>query len=294
VCHGIPHRLPRCDASITIAGLLVVIGPVAWLGLGLIDGLEMLLARLRSGKLVPPPSQAIKDWPFIGQQLYDFWLLASTNARSAAAATAARWAILAEYGEQRRHLDAEFSRLRNHRGLFVFSWAAARHNGKDPRTETRLEARQRVCGNCRGDDSHGIAGRDRRFPLTIGCRRNRNGIRRCSGRKPFGTCDLGSRHRSDRLADYCSSAHCVELAHIDDGDRLAFTACMSIVIVMENFLKPFVLTRGLTTPMLVTLIGVVGGVFAYGLAGLFVGPVVLAVAWDLAKAWIHDSTLPAS
>jgi hypothetical protein len=158
VCHGIPHRLPRCDASITIAGLLVVIGPVAWLGLGLIDGLEMLLARLRSGKLVPPPSQAIKDWPFIGQQLYDFWLLASTNARSAAAATAARWAILAEYGEQRRHLDAEFSRLRNHRGLFVFSWAAARHNGKDPRTETRLEARQRVCGNCRGDDSHGIAG----------------------------------------------------------------------------------------------------------------------------------------
>jgi predicted PurR-regulated permease PerM len=78
------------------------------------------------------------------------------------------------------------------------------------------------------------------------------------------------------------------------GTALAFTACMSIVIVMENFLKPFVLTRGLTTPMLVTLIGVVGGVFAYGLAGLFVGPVVLAVAWDLAMAWIHDSTLPAS
>jgi hypothetical protein len=45
-------------ASITIAGLLVVIGPVAWLGLGLIDGLELLLAQLRSGKLVPPPSQA--------------------------------------------------------------------------------------------------------------------------------------------------------------------------------------------------------------------------------------------
>jgi len=78
------------------------------------------------------------------------------------------------------------------------------------------------------------------------------------------------------------------------GTALAFTACMSIVIVMENFLKPFVLTRGLTTPMLVTLIGVVGGVFAYGLAGLFVGPLVLAVAWDLAMAWIHDSTLPAS
>jgi hypothetical protein len=53
-----------------------------WRGLGFIDGLEMLLARLRSGKLVPPPSQAIQDWLFIGQRLDDFWRLVSTNARS--------------------------------------------------------------------------------------------------------------------------------------------------------------------------------------------------------------------
>jgi predicted PurR-regulated permease PerM len=39
----------------------------------------------------------------------------------------------------------------------------------------------------------------------------------------------------------------------------------------------------------VTLIRVIGGVLAYGFAGLFVGLVVLAVAWDLANAWIHDS-----
>jgi predicted PurR-regulated permease PerM len=74
---------------------------------------------------------------------------------------------------------------------------------------------------------------------------------------------------------------------------LAFTACMAVVSVMDNLLKPFVLTRGLTTPTLVTLIGVIGGVLAYGIAGLFVGPVVLAVAWDLANAWIHDSTAAA-
>jgi predicted PurR-regulated permease PerM len=72
------------------------------------------------------------------------------------------------------------------------------------------------------------------------------------------------------------------------GTALAFTACMATVILMENFLKPFVITRGLMTPRLVTFIGVIGGVLTYGIAGLFVGPVVLAVAWDLANAWIHD------
>jgi predicted PurR-regulated permease PerM len=74
------------------------------------------------------------------------------------------------------------------------------------------------------------------------------------------------------------------------GTALAFTACMATVIFMENFLKPFVMARGLMTPKLVIFIGVIGGVLTYGIAGLFVGQVVLAVAWDLANAWIHDGT----
>src|ERR1700694_3125107 len=47
-------------AIITILGLLVVIGPVTWLGLGLIDGAKTFIERLDSGKLIPPPSEAIK------------------------------------------------------------------------------------------------------------------------------------------------------------------------------------------------------------------------------------------
>ena len=70
-------------ALITILGLLVVIGPVTWLGLGLIDGLKTLVEQLDSGKLIPPPSESIKSWPLIGEPLYDYWVLASTNVRSA-------------------------------------------------------------------------------------------------------------------------------------------------------------------------------------------------------------------
>ena len=80
---------------------------------------------------------------------------------------------------------------------------------------------------------------------------------------------------------------------IATGPALAFTACMATVSFMDSFLKPFVLARGLTTPTLVTFIGVLGGILAYGIVGLFVGPVVLAVAWDVANAWLHDSNAAA-
>jgi predicted PurR-regulated permease PerM len=46
--------------------------------------------------------------------------------------------------------------------------------------------------------------------------------------------------------------------------------------------------RGLTTPTLVILIGVLGGMIAHGIIGLFVGPIVLAAAWELMMAWMRD------
>jgi predicted PurR-regulated permease PerM len=46
--------------------------------------------------------------------------------------------------------------------------------------------------------------------------------------------------------------------------------------------------RGLTTPSLVIFIGVVGGTLAHGIVGLFIGPIILAVAWELLTAWVRD------
>ena len=69
---------------------------------------------------------------------------------------------------------------------------------------------------------------------------------------------------------------------------LAFTVCMAAVYIVEAFGKPFVLAHGLTTPTLVIFIGVIGGILAHGIPGLFAGPIVLAVAWEIAKAWIYE------
>jgi predicted PurR-regulated permease PerM len=69
---------------------------------------------------------------------------------------------------------------------------------------------------------------------------------------------------------------------------LLFTAYMVPVNLLDNVLRPILMGRGLDTPMLVILMGVIGGTFAYGITGLFLGPIILAVIWELSLAWINE------
>jgi predicted PurR-regulated permease PerM len=61
-----------------------------------------------------------------------------------------------------------------------------------------------------------------------------------------------------------------------------------VVGTIDNVIRPVLIRLGADLPMLLILAGVVGGLFAFGLVGIFVGPVVLAVAWTLLVAWIDD------
>jgi len=64
--------------------------------------------------------------------------------------------------------------------------------------------------------------------------------------------------------------------------------CALIVITMDNVLRPLLIKRGADLPLLLIFAGVIGGLLAFGLVGIFVGPVVLAVAYTLLEAWIDD------
>ena len=72
---------------------------------------------------------------------------------------------------------------------------------------------------------------------------------------------------------------------MDTTAALIFSIYMVPVGLLNNILRPFVMAHGLKTPMPVILIGVVGGILAYGVIGVFVGPIILAIAWDLLMAW---------
>ena len=59
---------------------------------------------------------------------------------------------------------------------------------------------------------------------------------------------------------------------------------------MDNFLRPILIRKGADLPLLLVFAGVIGGLIAFGLIGIFVGPVVLAVAEALLRAWIDADT----
>jgi len=57
---------------------------------------------------------------------------------------------------------------------------------------------------------------------------------------------------------------------------------------LDNVLRPILIKRGADLPLLLILAGVIGGLIAFGLVGIFVGPVVLAVAYRLLDAWVGE------
>ena len=61
-----------------------------------------------------------------------------------------------------------------------------------------------------------------------------------------------------------------------------------VVGTMDNFLRPVLIRKGADLPLLLIFTGVVGGLIAFGLIGIFVGPVVLAVAHTLLSAWVDQ------
>ncbi len=62
-----------------------------------------------------------------------------------------------------------------------------------------------------------------------------------------------------------------------------------VVAVSDNFLRPFLIKRGADLPLILIITGVIGGLVAFGIIGLFIGPVVLAVTYTLLLAWIDGS-----
>lgn len=62
-----------------------------------------------------------------------------------------------------------------------------------------------------------------------------------------------------------------------------------IVTSMDNILRPLLIRRGAGLPLLLIFAGVIGGLVAFGLVGIFIGPIVLAVTYTLFEAWLQET-----
>jgi predicted PurR-regulated permease PerM len=72
------------------------------------------------------------------------------------------------------------------------------------------------------------------------------------------------------------------------GWGIAMLVWSVLVMGMDGFLRPVLIRRNANLPLLLIFAGVIGGLIAFGIIGLFIGPVLLAVCYTLMTAWIDE------
>jgi predicted PurR-regulated permease PerM len=75
----------------------------------------------------------------------------------------------------------------------------------------------------------------------------------------------------------------------DVGWGIFLTAISIAAMTIDNFVRPVLIRRGVHLPLLLILGGVIGGLIAFGLIGIFLGPMILAVAYTLFLAWLSEA-----
>lgn len=285
---------PKLAATIlTLINLAIVVGPAAWLGLSALNGVKEFAGNLGAGNLViPSPPENVNTWPLIGPNLYEFWNQASGNIRAAAR----------EVAPYLKPLAGVLLALAGNAGVgmlkFILSVALAGFlfpygsqlvdAGKHflyrivpEQSEHFLE----LAGATIRAVSQGVIGVAIIQSLLAGI-----------GFKLAGISSAGLLAFAVMILSIIQVGAAIVLVPViiwiwtdkDFTTALLLTVLLGFVGVLDNILKPLVMKRGLTTPTLVILVGVIGGTLAHGIVGLFVGPIILSLAWELTVAWIHS------
>lgn len=81
-------------------------------------------------------------------------------------------------------------------------------------------------------------------------------------------------------------------SYAETTPAVIFLVWSMLVSMSDAFLKPMLLGRGVDIPMLIILLGAIGGMIMSGIIGLFVGAVVLALGYKLFTAWLNENPVP--
>jgi predicted PurR-regulated permease PerM len=289
-------RRKLAAALITILLLLIVFGPVTWLVLDLVDVPRMIYARFDSGQpLIPPPVESVKNWPLIGEPIFQFWELASSNLSAA----------LVKVAPQLKPVGGILLGAAGGVGIAILQFVASAivagflfspgpklvesvamflHRHVSQRGNEFMQ----LAGATIRNVSQGVIGVSLLQALLAGLGLIVAGVPGAS-LIAFGVLVAG-------IIQIGPSVILVPVIiwswmTMETWAALIFTAYIVPVNLIDNVLRPIIFTRGLKTPMLVIIVGVIGGTLSNGIIGLFVGPIVLAVAWDLMVAFMRNDVV---
>ena len=278
---------------IVIIFLIIVLLPTSLLISSLVDEVKVLKASYDSGKLtIPPPPGNVKEWPVIGDKLYDSWQGASANLETS----------IVKYKDQLTGIVTKVAKgIMSAAGAVIQIMAALIIAGILLVTGGAGESIRkffRKLAGIRGDEfadmTHktiasvvkGIIGVALILALLHGIIFMLAGIPYAGiwTLLVFVLCIL-------QLPVVFITLPIVIyiFAEMELLPAIIWTVLLLVAGLSDNVLKPFLLGKGAPVPMLVIFIGVIGGFILSGFIGLFTGAIVMSIGYKLFVSWINSN-----
>jgi predicted PurR-regulated permease PerM len=279
-------------ALITLVGLALMLGPVALLLANLATSAETVLRALSSGALdVPPPPPQIASWPWVGAPLAEIWTEASENLE----------AVLERFAPQMQRLANALIAIAATAGITLLQFIAAMilagvllPNAEairpglarfvDRLTPARGRGFVDLAAATVRNVARGVVGIAVLQGLLLGVGFLAAGIP-LAGIWTLLAIVLSIVQVGPAVIVLGTLVYA--WTSLDVTTALLFTLWIVPASLVDNVLRPILMAHGLPVPMVVIFAGVVGGTLVHGLVGIFVGPVVLALGWELLRAWVR-------
>jgi len=277
--------------------LAIIITPTVNLSSSIVDSAKSFKSKFDTGTVViPPPNDKVKEWPLIGERAYNFWSEANKSLEN----------VLRDHKDQlKTGLSKIFSSLTGLLGtvfLFLFSliFAGVFMLSADSGYETGVQFANRIKPGKGEELITMIVNTIRSVVKGILLVAIIQAVLAYIGFAVIGLPGAGifalfvlilAIIQIPAILVMIPAVAIVFSTH-DSMPAILFTVYAIAVALSDNVLKPILLGKGLQTPMLVILIGALGGMIFMGMLGLFIGPVILAIAHQLYTAWVSEVKLP--
>ena len=291
----------RAKTSATILvliGLAIIIAPTWMLAGSALDGVQFMTGQLQEGSVhIPPPNQSVAGWPLIGERVYEFWAAAAENLAE----------TLNQFQPQLQTLGQKAVGFAGGiaGGVFQFIFATIIGGVLLMSAEGGYQVSRNVANSLVGTEGGGKL-------VNLSILTVRSVVKGVLGVAVIQTifAAIGLVAIGVPAAGLFAGAVLVlaivqlppwlvlmpiAIWYYSVAETLPATVFLIyalIVSLSDAFLKPMLLGRGLETPMLVILIGAIGGAITSGIVGLFIGAVVLALGYELFTAWLSPDEFP--
>jgi len=285
----------RAATLIVVLALALLLVPVYLLLVSLGESLEQLLGVLRSGTWsLPAPPDSVAGWPLVGPRLHQAWLSASGDL------TSALQRLLPHLKGSGRALLGALANVGAAFLLFVAALIVAgicmafgeRGHHAAQRIATRISGPQRgprivaLCTATIRAVAQGVIGIAFIQMLLVGVGFVAIGVPG-AGLLALVVLLLGIVQLPVTLITLPVIAYVLGTQGVA-LPTLVFAVYSLVAGLADNVLKPLLLGRGVDVPMPVVLLGALGGMVVQGIIGLFLGPVILAVAYNLFWQWVDE------